>query len=233
MDGDQFKQMLMDRFAIQVNKTSRNTVLFLTHIGTTSATAAHLVKTLTRVARELDETLTHQSQASARLHRERVDSLTKQLPPLPNFSRFHRAFLPEPGSSTPEGDMRSAFFLAYEGDACDHVMLDAALVERVTGGEEIVSASFVTPYPPGFPVLVPGQVMSREILAYLRALDVKEIHGYRPEFGLRIFRPRVLRALQSEAEEAASRKDDGKPQTSVRPSAKREAIEELTQTQGN
>jgi arginine decarboxylase len=35
MDGDQFKRMLMDRFSIQVNKTSRNTVLFLIHIGTT------------------------------------------------------------------------------------------------------------------------------------------------------------------------------------------------------
>ena len=198
MDGDQFKQMLMDRFAIQVNKTSRNTVLFLTHIGTTPATAAHLVKTLTRVARDLDEKLDHQSHASARLHRERVASLTEHLPPLPNFSRFHRAFLPHPESTTPEGDMRQAFFLAYDAEACDHVRLDGALVDRVAAGEEIVSASFVTPYPPGFPILVPGQVMSREILAYLRALDVKEIHGYRPEFGLRIFRPEVMQELQRE-----------------------------------
>jgi arginine decarboxylase len=195
MDGNQFKQMLMDRFAIQVNKTSRNTVLFLTHIGSTPATAAHLVKALTQVARELDETLAHQSHASERLHRARVTSLTERLPPLPNFSRFHSTFLPEPESSTPEGDMRRAFFLAYDGEACDHVPLDAALVERVVSGEEIVSASFVTPYPPGFPVLVPGQVMSRQILDYLRALDVKEIHGYRPEFGLRIFRPEAVQAL--------------------------------------
>jgi arginine decarboxylase len=55
-----------------------------------------------------------------------------------------------------------------------------------------VSASFVTPYPPGFPVLVPGQIVSREILAYLRALDVKEIHGFDPEFGLRVFTPQAL-----------------------------------------
>jgi arginine decarboxylase len=27
---------------------------------------------------------------------------------------------------------------------------------------------------------VPGQVVSREILAFMRALDVSEIHGYRP-----------------------------------------------------
>jgi len=30
-------------------------------------------------------------------------------------------------------------------------------------------------------------VVSVEILAYLRALDTKEIHGYRPELGIRVF----------------------------------------------
>jgi arginine decarboxylase len=260
LDGDQFKQMLMDRFAIQVNKTSRNTVLFLTHIGTTPATAAHLVKALTRIARDLDEKLDHQSHASARLHRERVASLTQNLPPLPNFSRFHRAFLPHPESTTPEGDMRTAFFLSYDAGSCDHVTLDGALVDRVVAGEEIVSASFVTPYPPGFPVLVPGQVISREILAYLRALDVKEIHGYRPEFGLRIFRPEVVAELQRErAREAAmqvgetgangqaSEREGTKPEGSpaapppyrppagpAGPARKRPKIDdEFTQAQGN
>ncbi len=57
----------------------------------------------------------------------------------------------------------------------------------------LVSAGFVTPYPPGFPVLVPGQIISQEILDYLRALDVKEIHGYNPEYGLRVFKDEVLK----------------------------------------
>jgi len=195
MDGSTFKRMLMDRFNIQVNKTSRNTVLFLIHIGTTSATVAHLMKVLTTIARELDERMEHQSGAAARLHREQVASLTEELPPLPNFSRFHSAFLATPDSTTPEGDIRKAFFLAYDADACDHVKLGPELIRQVAEGREVVSASFVTPYPPGFPILVPGQVMSREILSYLLALDVKEIHGYRPEFGLRIFRESAIRAL--------------------------------------
>ncbi|MEL6769366.1 MAG: hypothetical protein AAFP17_19475, partial [Pseudomonadota bacterium] len=46
---------------------------------------------------------------------------------------------------------------------------------------------FIIPYPPGFPILVPGQVISAEILAFMRALDVNEIHGYRPDLGLRVF----------------------------------------------
>ena len=41
-----------------------------------------------------------------------------------------------------------------------------------------MSANFVIPYPPGFPIMVSGQVISREIITFMRKLDVKEIHGY-------------------------------------------------------
>ena len=59
-------------------------------------------------------------------------------------------------------------------------------------GRDVVSASFIIPYPPGFPILVPGQVISKEILAFMRALDVSEIHGYRPDLGLRVFTEEAL-----------------------------------------
>ena len=62
----------------------------------------------------------------------------------------------------------------------------------MAAGREIVSAIFVIPYPPGFPILVPGQVLSREILDFLRKLDVTEIHGLRPELGLRVFTEAAL-----------------------------------------
>ena len=50
-----------------------------------------------------------------------------------------------------------------------------------------MSTTFVVPYPPGFPVLVPGQVVSKGILYFLAQLDVKEIHGYNPDLGLSVF----------------------------------------------
>ena len=53
---------------------------------------------------------------------------------------------------------------------------------------------FVIPYPPGFPVLVPGQVISEEIMAFMQALDTREIHGYRPELGFRVFTEKALLA---------------------------------------
>jgi arginine decarboxylase len=45
----------------------------------------------------------------------------------------------------------------------------------------------VTPYPPGFPVLVPGQVFSKEILSFMRSLDTPEIHSYQPVLGYRVY----------------------------------------------
>jgi len=56
----------------------------------------------------------------------------------------------------------------------------------------VVSATFVTPYPPGFPVLVPGQVFSADILSFMRSLDTREIHGYRPHLGYRVFIDKAL-----------------------------------------
>ena len=50
-----------------------------------------------------------------------------------------------------------------------------------------MSTGFVVPYPPGFPVLVPGQVVSKQILYFLAQLDIKEIHGYNPDLGLSVF----------------------------------------------
>ncbi len=122
------------------------------------------------------------------VHQNIIKSLTQDLPPLPDFSRFHDAFKPDPDGGTMEGDSRSAFFLAYDEEVSEYLSLDdGSLDEAMASGREVVSASFIIPYPPGFPILVPGQVASSEIIQFLRKLDVKEIHGYRPELGLRVF----------------------------------------------
>jgi arginine decarboxylase len=194
IDGDTFKtEYLMDKYGIQINKTSRNTVLFMTNIGTTRSSVAYLIEVLVNIAKDLDGRIEDMSRAEALVHRKHVRSLTEDLPPLPDFSRFHDHF--RAGGDTPEGDIRSAFFLAYDDAACEYLNLDDGSIDaRMAEGQDVVSAMFVIPYPPGFPILVPGQVISREILAFMRALDVKEIHGYRPELGLRVFTPEVLGA---------------------------------------
>ena len=190
-DGDTFKtQILMDKYGIQINKTSRNTVLFMTNIGTTRSSVAYLIEVLVEIAKDLDDLLDDASKMERLAFERRVKNLMQDLPPLPDFSRFHDAFR-SPGE-TIEGDIRSAFFLSYDEGNCDYLELDGSLKDALESGQEVVSASFIIPYPPGFPILVPGQVVSKEILAFMRALDVNEIHGYRAELGLRVFTPEAL-----------------------------------------
>jgi arginine decarboxylase len=181
----------MDKYGIQINKTSRNTVLFMTNIGTTRSSVAYLIEVLVEIAKDLDDLHDDASKMENLAFERRVKSLMEEVPPLPDFSRFHDAF--RSGKDTPEGDIRSAFFLAYDEDNCDYMPLDGSLVEELEKGRELVSASFIIPYPPGFPILVPGQVISSEILTFMRALDVSEIHGYRPDLGLRVFTDDALK----------------------------------------
>jgi hypothetical protein len=71
---------------------------------------------------------------------------------------------------TPEGDVRRAFYLSYDDTNCEYL----------TGGEidagiDVVSATFVTPYPPGFPVLVPRRARLTAICA--RAVAISATAG--------------------------------------------------------
>jgi arginine decarboxylase len=64
--------------------------------------------------------------------------------------------------------------------------------DRLKKGPELVSANFVIPYPPGFPIMVPGQVITAETITFMRKLDVKEIHGYHAAHGLKLLKPAAL-----------------------------------------
>jgi arginine decarboxylase len=193
IEGDAFKKLLIEEHDIQVNKTSRNTILFMTHIGTTRGAVAHLIDVLAKIADELAATIESEDGHRAARRQARVEGLTSRMPPLPNFSAFHDAFrdLDRPSA---EGDLRAAFTLASKSNLVKFVPIAADLRAALDAGTLLVSASFVTPYPPGFPILVPGQVLSREIVDYLSAVDVKEIHGYDPELGLRLFTDDALGA---------------------------------------
>jgi len=115
------------------------------------------------------------------------------VPDLPNFSRFHDAFRENPRSKTNEGDMRTPFFLAYDEANCEHLTLNSKELDARVKRGDAVSANFVIPYPPGFPIMAPGQVITPEIITFMRKLDVKEIHGYHAATGLKLLNPEVLK----------------------------------------
>lgn len=196
----------MDKFNIQINKTSRNTVLFMTNIGTTRGSVTYLTNALLRIADDLDQEFKSLNSRELQIRKDRIKGLTHDVPPLPDFSHFHRSFQAVPG--VPGGNLRQAYFMAYDEDNYEYILLEECL-PAMKEGKELVASSFVIPYPPGFPVLVPGQVVSSEIIEFMLALDVSEIHGYRADLGLRIFRESVLnrqKTSSSMSAMAASRK---------------------------
>ena len=83
--------------------------------------------------------------------------------------------------------------MAYDHDGCEHVKLMSPEIDkRLLSGPPLVSAHFVIPYPPGFPIMVPGQVIKADTIEFMRKLDVKEIHGYDATRGLKLISPAAL-----------------------------------------
>lgn len=192
-DGTQFKGLLANTYNIQLNKTSRNSVLLQSNINNTRSDVAHLIRVLVEISRGIEDELAGGGPGVQAAFKARVKSLMDDVPDLPNFSHFHKAFRRDAGKKTPEGDMRTAFYGAYVEDECEYVpLLGAATDKRLESGPDLVSANFVIPYPPGFPIMVPGQVLTRETIDFMRKLDVKEIHGYEAAKGLKLLRADVL-----------------------------------------
>ncbi|NKQ75298.1 ornithine decarboxylase [Rhizobium sp. UPM1132] len=188
LSGDTFKKHLMDKFDIQINKTTRNTILAMTTIGTTRSDVANFIQVLRKIALDCEEKGRNFSKIERSFHDDKVRSLTLEQP-LPRFSSFHPAF--RPNMETGDGDMGLANDLAMEDDNCEY--LQPADAERaISEGRVVVSASLVVPYPPGSPILVPGQVIDIPSLKYLDGLDVREIHGFDRERGLWVFTEETL-----------------------------------------
>ena len=196
-DGTQFKNLLASEYDIQLNKTSRNSILLQTNINNTRSDLAHLIKCLVEISQGIERRLEKGGTAEREAFNARVKSLMEDVPDLPNFSRFHDSLRENPASITSEGDMRSGFFGAYREEQCEHLKLSNPDIDRrIKEGPPLVSANFVIPYPPGFPIMVPGQVITAEAIDFMRKLDVKEIHGFSAALGLKLLKPSFLEAAK-------------------------------------
>ncbi len=119
-DGTQFKGLLASKYNIQVNKTSRNSVLLQSNINNTRSDVALLLRVLDRAERQTSTVASRRKRQRARLLCSRVKSLMTDVPDLPNFSSFHDAYRKDAGKRTNEGDIRSGFFAAYDASRCDY-----------------------------------------------------------------------------------------------------------------
>src|SRR5699024_4527920 len=151
VDGDTFKHdHLMDRYGIQVNKTSRNTMLFMTNIGTSRTAVAYLIEVLVKLARMFNDPHEANDPDGMREPAAVVQAL-------PDFWAFAPTYAAEahaddPSKRLPNGDLRTAYYASLRRQNTEHV-LPHELPRRIDNGERPVSAGFVTPYPPGFQVL--------------------------------------------------------------------------------
>ncbi len=176
INGSSFRQLLMTRYDIQVNKTSRHTVLFLINIGATQASIDYLVQVLGDMAAKFEDERRHHT----------VLAMEPSMA-LPARRLYHPAFMPFADGVYQACDVRAAH---YQGEVAEHVAyvpLSSDTLAQVQAGKVWVSATFVTPYPPGFPVLVPGQIITPEVLHFFAHIKVKEIHGFHFERGFRVF----------------------------------------------
>ncbi|WP_018150003.1 aminotransferase class I/II-fold pyridoxal phosphate-dependent enzyme [Leeia oryzae] len=144
--SEEFQKELFERYNIQVEKSTFNTVTLLLTIGTTRSKVSRLYDALMRIARE--------ARPPRRLHRA---------PDIAGFTGLK--FLP-----------RDAYYVAGEMmpmiDDEDHP--NPAMFGRICADQ-------IVPYPPGIPALVPGQVITEEILSFLlglmRSHKRTEMHG--------------------------------------------------------
>jgi arginine decarboxylase len=203
-DGTQFKGLLANNYNIQLNKTSRNSVLLQSNINNTRSDVAHLIRVLVEISSEIDQRLAQGGPNVRAAFEARVKSLMTDVPDLPNFSHFHDAFRKDAGKRTNEGDIRGGFYAAYDAAGCEYIRLaDPEIDRRLKEGPDLVSANFVIPYPPGFPIMVPGQVITQETIDFMRKLDVKEIHGYNGAQGLKLVRADALAKVAKVPKRAA------------------------------
>lgn len=168
---DELQRALFERFNIQIEKSTFNTITLLLTVGTTRSKMSRLFDALLRLAKE-----------------QRAPRALGKMPEIPGFSRL--ACLP-----------RDAFYEAGERLPLldDDGLPNTALTGRVCCDQ-------IVPYPPGIPVLVPGQVIEANIVAYMaRLLKTQksiEMHGLAEEGGefcVRVLRDDELAGLPSRA----------------------------------
>src|SRR4051812_15159427 len=129
---DDLQKVLFERYNIQTEKSTFNTLTLLLTIGTTRSKVSRLYDALMRIARE------------GRPPRRLV-----QTPDIPGFT--HLPYLP-----------RDAYYCGGE--------LLPVFNERERVNRKLVSrvcADQIVPYPPGIPVLVPGQLITSKVLDYV------------------------------------------------------------------
>ncbi len=168
LDGEQFRKLLIDCYDIQINKTSKYTVLFIINIGVRKESIQRLIHALLEIAEQPKMLQTKPAKSILPVGREYA--------PQYRFS----------DSLTDIVDLRTAYYDGLNTQKVEFLPLTEQTLLEAKSGKTWVSAGFITPYPPGFPLFIPGQIIQHQGLLQLYSLLGSEIHGLIPDQGLKI-----------------------------------------------
>jgi len=160
--GQTMKKLFLSN-AIQINKYSFNSVLAIFNIGVDESS----VETFKTVLLALSKKFTDGSED------------IKNYPA--NMCRQHNklAF----SDFLPDFDQHNLGYWLKNVGGFERTLIDVNKTynemqkQGKTKSDIFISAAFVTPYPPGYPVLIPGQVISAQDLNYLLNIPITEIMG--------------------------------------------------------
>ena len=191
IDGFTLKDKLASEFNIQVNKAGLNSICLMTNIGTTRNSVAHLIRCLIVIAEDCSKQDVSLSRGRHKSNNTDVCDINVS-PPLPKFSGFHKVF--RPYGDVPVGDLRRAFFAGTVTENVEYHPIED-LETTITSGRILVSANFVVPMPPGFPLLVPGQIVDRQTADFVQALPPSQVLGVDSHLGIQCFKSEYFKSL--------------------------------------
>ncbi|MBU1437574.1 MAG: hypothetical protein KJ930_12135 [Gammaproteobacteria bacterium] len=171
----------LNEYNIQINKYSANTVLLLFSIGVTRGNVQHLLSSLHDWAKNVhknqdfseDVRTNNNVPQIPNFHNQFVGNELLQIACLKHIhDQLHSSRLP----GTHDG--KTAQYTKSEVVSITNLLIDETWRQQIEHGN-VIAAQAMTPYPPGSPVIVAGQVLSKDILIGLVNLKKSggEIHG--------------------------------------------------------
>lgn len=178
----------LNEFNIQINKYSANTVLLLFSIGVTLGNVNHLLLSLKNWADDVMNKPHDAVMDKLSIDDERLGICPEEIPDFHNdflagsdnnivclkdvYDKLHENQIPDYANSD------SYLFLTSKSRSISECLNDGIL-RTALDAKNLVAAQAITPYPPGSPVIVPGQILTKEILESLIQLKKigGEIHG--------------------------------------------------------
>lgn len=162
IDGQTVKRLLLSN-SVQINKYSCNSVLAIFNIGVDDSSVEVLKSALATLSRDI----TNKGENIKNNRRKVCTQSNKSA--FPNFSPVFEHY--NLGYWLKNMGRLEHTFIEVEKTYNDMMRLGK------TRSDMYISAAFVTPYPPGYPVLIPGQVILAQDLNYLLEIPITEIMG--------------------------------------------------------